>query len=426
MPTLAGSWALAACLALGAPGPGAAMTPEAKEQMLALTRDAKSMWETLPARASGARKTAGLIQDLEAFASLPEPPGTGIPDTARRNGAEALAWCKQLLAKQYRAETGNAGIPAFVAPAHAFPHLIPKTLHFIWLGSAIPDAYLANIRAIGALNSDYLVQVWADDASRSSADSLRESRFRTRHVDQALGLAATPEDARNIYRLAVSKSGCKPNYAAASDILRMVILYAEGGVYLDTDTRVADPKAACAFGQLKTKYGFLVSTRTLQRDGQFNNSPMAAVPGSPVLGELLALAGKRYRDAAHESQPSHGKGPDSQSWLHWVADGSRNDLRLSSTVFLSGPVLVADYLARLGQGWLNAKGIKLDEGVQAGPPAVELFTEASKRVSYHALSAVAPVEDYYFLDTIYGDFDLTSETYGLSHQFHNSWLLPKS
>lgn len=389
-----------------------AMTAQKKDELLALTADAQAMWSRLPGLAADARKTAALIQDLEAFTGLPD----GLKDEARRNGLAAVQWCKELLPKQYRAETGNGEVKAFQPPAGAAPALIPKTLHFIWLGSPVPEPYRANIAAIAALNRDYQVCVWVDDQSQASAQACQGCRVR--RVDPVLQDA--PEEARAIYRLAVSKAGYRPNYAAASDILRMLVLFAEGGVYLDTDT--CAPEGACGFGQLKAKYGFLVSTQTLERDGQFNNSPMAAVPGSKVLGELLALAGKRYRDAG---QSSCGQGPEGQPWLHWIAAGERNDLRLASTVFLAGPVLVADYLSRVGHGWLKARNIPLDEGIQAGPPAVERFEGQARRTPCHCPAPVPPMEDYYFIDSIYGDFDLTSETFGLNHQFHNSWLAAK-
>ena len=356
--------ALAGCLLLGTLGTAGAMTPERKSQVIALTTDAKTLWEALPALASDARKTALLIKDFEEFANLPAGLVEGVAEGTPRNCAAAMA----------------------------------------------------------SLNPDYQIHLWLDDQSGASLEAIKGQRCRIRHVDQILNHDSTSEEARGIYRLAVSRSGYKANFAAASDVLRILILLSEGGVYLDTDTCVEKREAACGFGQLKAKYGFLVSTQTLQRDGQFNNSPMAAVPGSAALRELLALAEKRYRDAAHVGQPAHGRGPGAETWLYWVATGSRTDLRLSSTVFLCGPVLVADYLSRLGLGWLQAKNIKLDGHVQPGPPAVEWFSEEARRVSYSCPSSIAPVEDYFFIDNVYGDFDLTSETFGLSHKFDNSWL----
>lgn len=419
--------AMAGCLFLGALGAVGAMTPEQKKDMVALTADSKAMWEMLPALASDARNTAMLIKDLEAFANLPARLVEGDAEAAQRNSMAATAWLKENLPKQYLKETGNSGIKGFSASSQGVqPCLIPKTMHFIWLGSRVPEKYVANIGAIAKLNQDYQVNVWLDDQSSASADAIPGQGSRIRHVDQILEHAVASEEARAIYRLAVSRSGSRPNFAAASDVLRILILLAEGGVYLDTDTGIDKPEAACGFGQLRAKYGFLVSTQTLQRDGQFNNSPMAAVAGSAALRELLALSEKRYRDAAHSDQPACGQGPGSQSWLYWVAAGSGNDLRLSSTVFLCGPVLVADYLSRLGHGWLRARNIELEAHIQPGPPAVEWFTEGTRRVAYHGASGITPVEDYFFIDTVYGDFDLTSETFGLSHKFDNSWLSASS
>jgi hypothetical protein len=427
MSKMAISIVLAECLLLCAQDTAAAMTTEKMEQTAGLTADAETMWKALPTMASDAKQTATLIKDLEAFANLPASPKKESAKAAHQNCLEAVSWLKNRLPKQYMEDTKNFQIKAFSAPSEELRlQLIPKIIHFIWLGSPIPEKYLINIGTIAALNPDYQINIWLDDQSRASEGSLLGSRYQFRHVDQIRNHAVTPEGARNIYKLTVSNAGYKPNFAAASDLLRILILLAEGGVYLDTDTYIEMIEAAFGFGQLKARYGFLVSTQTLFRDGPFNNSPMAAMPGSTALRELLALADKRYRDATHVTQPPYGQGPESQSWLYWVATGSRDDMRLDSTCFLGGPGLVWDYLSRLGQGWLKAKNIELSGHVKPGPPAVELFAEQAKRVDYYCSSSLSPVENYFFIDNIYGDFDLTSETFGLSHKFDHSWLSQKA
>jgi hypothetical protein len=418
--------ALAGCLSLGS-HTVMAMTSEKMQEMTELVANAKTMWSILPARASDAKKTAMLIKDLEAFAKLPARPGSGASEAIQRNCTEAACWLKKLLPKQYTDDVKNTKIKAFTTSSSSVdPLLIPKTLHFIWLGSPIPEKYLTNIGAIAALNEDYQINIWLDDQSHASADSIQGARCKIRHVDQILNHPVASWDARNIYSLAVAKSGSKPNFAAGSDVLRILIRLSEGGIYLDTDTYIENVETAHGFGQLKAKYGFLVSTQAISRDGPFNNSPMAAVSGSPVLRELLALAEKRYRDASHVAQPPYGRGPEAQSWLYWVAAGSRSDMRLNSTVFIAGPVLVWDYLSRLGHGWLKEKNIELDGNIRSGPPEVELFEEEAKRVDYACSSSIPLVEDYYFMDNIYGDFDLTAETFGLCHKFDHSWLNQKA
>ena len=133
--------------------------------------------------------------------------------------------------------------------------------------------------------------------------------------------------------------------------------------------------------------------------------------------ELLALAEKRYRDADHASQPEPFR-----NWLQWVSPGARDDLRLASTVFLAGPVLVADYLTRVGHGWLAARNIEPEEPAEPGPPAVELFPGGARSARCACSTSVLPVENYCFLASVFDDFDLTSESFGLSHAFDHAWL----
>jgi hypothetical protein len=403
------------------------MTSEKKKEITELVADAETMWSILPTKATDTKKTAMLIKDIEEFANLPAHSRNGRAEAIPWNCMEAASWLKKLLPEQYMGDVKNFKVKAFSTSSSSVgPLLIPNTIHFIWLGSPIPEKYLTNIGAIAALNQDYQINIWLDDQSQPSAGSIHEPRCKVRHVDQILNHPVTSGDARNIYTLAVAKSGFKPNFAAGSDVLRILILLSEGDIYLDTDTYIENLETAYGFGQIKAKYGFLVSTRAILRDGPFNNSPMAAVAGAPVLRELLALAEKRYRDASDVAQPAYGHGPESQPWLYWVATGSRTDMRLNSTVFLSGPVLVWDYLSRLGHGWLKEKNIDLAGHIQPGPPDIELFEEETKRVDYYCSSSILPVEDYYFMDNVYGDFDLTAETFGLSHKFDHSWLSQKT
>jgi hypothetical protein len=56
---------------------------------------------------------------------------------------------------------------------------------------------------------------------------------------------------------------------------------------------------------------------------------------------------------------------------------------------------------------------------------VELFTEAAGRVPCAGPSALVPVAEYFFLESVLADFDLASETYGLSRRFHHAWLAPQ-
>ena len=221
------------------PMPAGAMTQEKIEEILNLAADGERLRQGLLAQASTAKRTAELITDLEEFASLPSRLKSGILEASQQNCREAASRLKMLLPKQYLAETQNDKILPFPGSSACLdPLCVPQIIHFIWLGSPIPDKYLANIGAISALNPEYQVTIWLDDQSRAGAGAIREPRCKVRHVDQILQHAVASEDARSIYRTAVSKSGFRPNFAAASDILRLLILLSEGGIYLDTDTSV--------------------------------------------------------------------------------------------------------------------------------------------------------------------------------------------
>jgi hypothetical protein len=83
---------------------------------------------------------------------------------------------------------------------------------------------------------------------------------------------------------------------------------------------------------------------------------------------------------------------------------------------------VADYLTRVGNGWLKARNIEPEGKAEPDPPAVERFAPGIGTGSCCSPSSVLPVENYYFIDSIYDDFDLTSETYGLHHRFDHAWM----
>ena len=83
---------------------------------------------------------------------------------------------------------------------------IPKKIHYVWIGDqAIPVAEQAYILGWQKLNPDFQVIKWSE-----------------KDVDYSK------------YPL-VQKALDEKRYALASDIIRMIVLYQEGGIYLDTD-----------------------------------------------------------------------------------------------------------------------------------------------------------------------------------------------
>lgn len=91
--------------------------------------------------------------------------------------------------------------------------MIPKTLHFIWVGdeSNIPDKC---IRTWIDKNPDYNVKVWGNSSV---------SQNFWRNAKQLQDMLA------------------KEDYAGVADVMRYEVLYNEGGVYIDADSVCLSP-----------------------------------------------------------------------------------------------------------------------------------------------------------------------------------------
>ena len=57
-------------------------------------------------------------------------------------------------------ELSNANISS-----HFTENMLPKNIHFIWIGSVIPDKYIANINTYASNNPDYSIFVWVATSS---------------------------------------------------------------------------------------------------------------------------------------------------------------------------------------------------------------------------------------------------------------------
>jgi hypothetical protein len=82
---------------------------------------------------------------------------------------------------------------------------IPKVLHFIWIGSPLPEKYIRMIDSWRLHHASWEINIW-DDEKVSSFNLVNEQNFK--HA---------------------------PNFGMKSDILRYEILNTYGGVYVDID-----------------------------------------------------------------------------------------------------------------------------------------------------------------------------------------------
>jgi len=88
--------------------------------------------------------------------------------------------------------------------------MIPKIIHYIWVGSQIPDNIVKQIEKNSQFFSEYTTKIWTEK-NMPPLNAFAQKAY---------------EDKK---------------WAFVSDYLRFYILYHEGGIYLDTDMDVLKP-----------------------------------------------------------------------------------------------------------------------------------------------------------------------------------------
>src|SRR5690349_16789560 len=95
---------------------------------------------------------------------------------------------------------------------------IPKKTHQIYFGQEMPDRLFANVRELRDLNPGWTHTLY---------DAALAEEYIAKHFDRRIQRAYSLIDDRY--------------YAARADLLRYLIVYREGGVYLDIKSRFEGP-----------------------------------------------------------------------------------------------------------------------------------------------------------------------------------------
>lgn len=236
------------------------------------------------------------------------------------------------------------GVP--VLPISSRP--IPRLLHFVWVGHRLmPDA-LVNRVLLNALRTPgfrTVVHVCMDDPSKLAAMRHRLSDsvpwVTVLNLDDEPCFAAFGAlPVHRYYRTFMQEA--TRNYGAASDLLRLWLVYAYGGVYLDVDDVFADEVDIDA-NLLAAPGDLLLGSRysdPLHGFAGYNQSHFASHAGNPVLMQMLKEAWQRL-----EASPSFFADRP------WGRPGEPEDPRMNayiSAVFhLTGPQLFTDMISAL-------------------------------------------------------------------------------
>jgi len=114
---------------------------------------------------------------------------------------------------------------------------IPNTLHFVWFGEKLPCFATLAMKSARAHNPAAAVKLWHEPRLREDArvESLAAAGVERVALDvdalltETLRTAAAPRALERIWSVLTAP-------AARSNVVRLLILYLEGGIYLDTDT----------------------------------------------------------------------------------------------------------------------------------------------------------------------------------------------
>lgn len=130
---------------------------------------------------------------------------------------------------------------------------VPHKLHRIWMGSKLPPQYFENILSLRKLDPQQKIYLWSFDPqvlhkaiAAAHYDLPQKHLIKIRDIEKELfPLIFThfpPSIAAEIIRIVRVESVGASNFATVSDIIRLVVLYVEGGRYADTDLYATIPQ----------------------------------------------------------------------------------------------------------------------------------------------------------------------------------------
>ena len=205
------------------------------------------------------------------------------------------------------------------------PKKIPKIIHYIWMGKTMPEHLVNNLSGViaAAKKSGYQVQLWTDNIGKQEKifNTLPKSARDILHIKSISELdplidaefnkpvPGLNQTQANILKgfIQQEKSGFY-NYAAASDLLRILILNFQGGIYLDADLPLYfdSPRT---IGKLHSPCGFneFIKIWEAQPDTpeivQERNEVLMSAPHHPIIREALNVWFKILQEQRESALP---------------------------------------------------------------------------------------------------------------------------
>jgi mannosyltransferase OCH1-like enzyme len=157
--------------------------------------------------------------------------------------------------------------------------IIPKNIHFIWIGNPISEKYVNTVANCKKINNEYNVILWVDYTSiyEEAAMYLHNSGIIIKNIYIDLSLQMHDNGLKNYIS---NLLGLNSNYGYKADIIRLYVVYMEGGIYSDIDSIWIKP--------LDSNFDYeFVTYRIDKQCSNFTNSFFGFNRGSVILSNLM-------------------------------------------------------------------------------------------------------------------------------------------
>ncbi|MBV4368642.1 hypothetical protein KUE00_18530 [Erwiniaceae bacterium CMYE1] len=239
--------------------------------------------------------------------------------------------------------------------------MIPHKIHYIWIGTEISLKDMCNIIHNSVVNKSYQIIIWTDDIGflRKTARQYEfpSSRLQVKNINTVFPRLKNMSDKDNLLSNSANflhslflrmSHGYYANFACASDIARLVILYIEGGIYFDADVKLIaterfeiDDETDLRIESKRLPINITAPSGLLIGGNQerypekgfindkIGNAILAAPAGSEIVRELL-LTIKENFTIKNDNAWGYGK----------------TNMRYFSTLCFTGPYLFTDVLVK--------------------------------------------------------------------------------
>lgn len=133
--------------------------------------------------------------------------------------------------------------------------IIPKTIHYCWFGGPKPELVLRCIESWRKHCPDFVIKEWNEQNVDINAHEFTRRMYAEKH------------------------------YAFVADLVRLLVLEREGGIYLDTDMLLVQPIDTLLFCEI-----FLGE----EEDGIISAGALGTIPNHPYIRECLKYYDTHY------------------------------------------------------------------------------------------------------------------------------------